>query len=183
MIASLKEDPLMKRITLLLAAVAILAGIVAVTSPASLHADDSATPIFVTTIPAGYRDWRLVSVSHEAGNLNSIGAVLGNDVTIKAYREGKLPFPDGAIIAALHYGHVPSAENNKVFGRPQSFVPGPPTNIQFMVKDSTKYAATGGWGFATFVHGKPAAAASMNSCFPCHNQAKATDLVFTRYAP
>ena len=104
-------------------------------------------------------------------------------MAIKAYREGKLPFPDGAIIAALHYGHVASAENNKVFGQAQSFVAGPPTNIQFMVKDSKKYAATGGWGFATFVDGKPAAAASMKSCFPCHSQAKATDLVFTHYAP
>jgi Cytochrome P460 len=172
----------MKGTTLPLVAVVILAGIIAFTA-ASLHADDPAAPIFVTKIPPGYRDWRLISVSHEAGKLNSIGAVLGNDVAIKAYREGKLPYPDGTIIAALHYGHVPSAENNKVFGQAQSFVPGPPTNIQFMVKDSTKYAATGGWGFATFVDGKPAAAASMKSCFPCHNQAKASDLVFTHYAP
>ena len=173
----------MKGISLLLVAVVILAGIVAFTAPAPLRAADSAAPIFVTKIPPGYRDWRLISVSHEAGNLNSIGAVLGNDVAIKAYREGKLPFPDGTIIAALHYGHVPSEENNKVFGQAQSFVPGPPTNIQFMVKDSTKYAATGGWGFATFIDGKPAAAASMKGCFPCHNQAKASDLVFTHYAP
>jgi hypothetical protein len=87
-----------------------------------------------------------VSSAHEAGKLNSIGAVLGNDVAIKAYRDGTLPFPDGTIVAALHYGHVPSAENNKVFGQAQSFVPGSPTNIQFMVKDSTKYArrAAGG---------------------------------------
>ena len=173
----------MKGITLLLVAVAILACTVAFTVPASLHAEDSAAPIFVTKIPPGYRDWRLISVAHEEGNLNSIGAVLGNDVAIKAYREGKLPFPDGTIVAALHYKHVPSEENNKVFGRVQSFVAGPPTNIQFMVKDSTKYAATGGWGFATFIDGKPADATSMKSCFPCHNQAKATDLVFTRYAP
>jgi hypothetical protein len=173
----------MKRIPLLLVAVVILAGIVALTVPASLHADDSAAPIFVTKIPPGYRDWKLISVAHEAGSLNSIGAVLGNNVAIKAYREAKLPFPDGTIIAALHYGHVPSAENNKVFGQAQSFVAGPATNIQFMVKDSTKYAATGGWGFATFIDGKPAAPASMKSCFPCHNQAKASDLVFTHYAP
>ena len=173
----------MKRITLLLMAVLLFAGIVAFMVPPSLHADDSAAPVFVTQIPPGYRDWRLISVAHEEGNLNSLGAVLGNDVAIKAYREGKLPFPDGAIIGALHYGHVPSAENNKVFGQAQSFVPGPSTNIQFMVKDSVKYAGTGGWGFATFVDGKPAAAASMKSCFPCHNKAKATDLVFTRYAP
>jgi hypothetical protein len=173
----------MKRITLLLVAVILLAGIVAFTGPAPLRADDSGTPIYVTKIPPGYRDWRLISVAHEEGNLHSIGAVLGNDVAVKAYREGKLPYPDGTIIAALHYGHVPSEENNKVFGQAQSFVAGPPTNIQFMVKDSAKYAATGGWGFATFIDGKPADAASMKSCFPCHNQAKASDLVFTRYAP
>jgi hypothetical protein len=173
----------MKNITLMLGAVAIVAGTVAFMAPASLHADNSAAPIFVTEIPAGYRDWKLISVSHEAGNLNSIGAVLGNDVAIKAYREGKLPYPDGTIIAALHYSHTASAENNKVFGQAQSFVAGNPTNIQFMVKDSVKYAATGGWGFATFVDGKPAPAASMQSCFPCHAKAKSTDLVFTRYAP
>jgi hypothetical protein len=173
----------MKRITLLLVAVVIPAGFMGFTVPAFLHADDSAAAVFVTKIPPGYRDWKLISVSHEAGNLNSIGAVLGNDAAIKAYREGKLPFPDGTIIAALHYGHVPSAENNKVFGQAQSFVPGPATNIQFMVKDSAKYAATGGWGFATFVDGKPAAAESMKGCFPCHNQTKASDLVFTHYAP
>src|SRR5271155_2173338 len=173
----------MKRITLLLVAVATLASVVFFSAPASGHADEEAAPIFGIKIPPGYRDWRLISVAHEEGSLNSFAAVLGNDVAIKAYREGKLPYPDGTIIAALHYGHVPSAENNKVFGQAQSFVAGPATNIQFMVKDSTKYAATGGWGFATFIDGKPAAAASMKSCFPCHNQAKATDLVFTHYAP
>jgi Cytochrome P460 len=173
----------MKGATSLLVAVVMLAGVIAFRAPASLRADGSAAPLFVTTIPPGYRDWRLISVAHEEGNLNSLGAILGNDVAIKAYRDKTLPFPDGTIIAALHYSHVPSAENNKVFGKAQSFVPGAQTNIQFMVKDSTKYAATGGWGFATFVDGKPAPAASMKSCFPCHNEAKTTDLVFTHYAP
>ncbi len=173
----------MKRNTYLLVAIAALAGVAGITVPASVHADEAGAPIFVTKIPPGYRDWRLISVAHEEGNLHSFAAVLGNDVAIKAYREGKLPFPDGSIIGALHYSHVPSEENNKVFGDPQSFVAGPPTNIQFMVKDSTKYAATGGWGFATFIGGKPSDAASMKSCFPCHSQIKARDLVFTRYAP
>ena len=81
---------------------------------------------------------------------------MGNDVAIKAYREAKLPFPDGAIIAALHWSHVSSEENNQVFGRSQSFVAGPSTNVQFMVKDAKKYATTGGWGFAHFnKDGKP----------------------------
>jgi hypothetical protein len=173
----------MRKISLPLAGVVILAGGVVFMAPASLHASDSAAPVFVTESPAGYRDWKLISVSHEAANLNSIGAVLGNDIAVNAYREKKLPFPDGTIIAALHYGHTPSPENNKVFGQAQSFVAGNPTNIQFMVKDSTKYAATGGWGFATFIDGKPAPAASMKSCFHCHSKANSTDLVFTRYAP
>ena len=68
---------------------------------------------------------------------------MGNDIAIKAYRAEKLPFPDGAIIAALHYRNIPSDENNEVFGKVQSFVPSAPTKIQFMVRDSTKYAATG----------------------------------------
>src|SRR2546425_12946337 len=116
----------MKRIAYLLVAVAAVAGVVAYTAPASGHADGEAAPSYGVKIPPGYRDWRLISVAHEEGNFNSFAAVLGNDVAIKAYREGKLPFPDGAIIAALHYGHVPSEENNKVFGRPQSFVAGAP---------------------------------------------------------
>ena len=126
---------------------------------------------------------RLTHEILEGLSANDLRAVLGNDVAIKAYREGKLPFPDGTILAALHYRNVPSEENNKVFGQAQSFVPGAPTNIQFMVKDSKKYAATGGWGFGHFADGKPGDAAFMKSCFPCHEKTKATDLVFTRYAP
>ena len=173
----------MKPKSALVITAATLAGAIAYLLTAAGQADESTAPVYVTTIPAGYRDWKVVSVAHEEGKLHSLGIVLGNDVAIKAYREGKLPFPDGSIIAALHYSHVPSDENNKVFGDKQSFVPGPPTNIQFMVKDSTKYAATGGWGFAHFQDGKPGDAAFMKSCFPCHEKAKATDLVFTRYAP
>jgi len=172
----------MKIIIFALVAIAAL-GVVACMGSAYGQSNEDAPPVFVTQIPSGYRDWRLISVAHEEGNLNSFAAVLGNDLAIKAYHEGKLPFPDGAIIAALHYSHTPSEENNKVFGRPQSFVPGTATNIQFMVKDSKKYAATGGWGFAHFKDGKPGDEAFMKTCFPCHNQAKARDLVFTRYAP
>ena len=172
----------MKVIAFWLVAVVTLAGVAAFTELAS-RADGEASPAFVTQIPARYRDWRLISVAHEEGNLNSFAAVLGNDVAVKAYREGKLPFPEGTIIAALHYSHAPSDENNKVFGRSQSFVAGPPTNIQFMVKDSKKYATTGGWGFAHFKDGEPGDGALMKTCFPCHNQAEARDLVFTRYAP
>jgi Cytochrome P460 len=173
----------MKRIIFLLVAVASLAGVVAFTVTASGHSDQEAAPIFGITIPPGYRDWKLISVAHEAGNLNDLRAVVGNDVAIKAYREGKLPFPDGTIIARLAWSYVPSEENNKVFGRDQSFVAGAATNVQFMVKDSKKYAATGGWGFAQFKDGKPDDTAQLKTCFPCHEPVKARDFVFTRYAP
>jgi Cytochrome P460 len=140
-------------------------------------------PVFVTEKPEGYREWKFISVAHEEGNLNSFASVLGNGIAISAYREGKLPFPDGAIIAPLHYRFVPSAENNKDFGRDQSFVAGAPTNVQFMIKDSKKYAATGGWGFGHFNNdGKPVDHAFMKTCFPCHQKIKDRDLVFTRYA-
>jgi hypothetical protein len=174
----------MRRIVFVLVAGVALAGVVASMAPASGQADGEAAPIFGVKIPPGYRDWRLISVAHEEGNLNDLRAILGNDVAIKAYREGKLPFPDGTIIARLAWSYVPSEENNKVFGRPQSFVAGAPTNgVQFMVKDSRKYASTGGWGFAQFNDGKPADEAVHNTCFSCHEPVKARDFVFTRYAP
>ena len=174
----------MKRITLLIIAIGTLAGVVALTTRAARHAQQADTTTFVTEKPAGYREWKFISVAHEEGNLNSFASILGNDVTITAYREGKLPFPDGAVIAALHYRFVPSAENNKAFGRDQSFVAGAPTNVQFMVKDSKKYAATGGWGFGHFnSDGKPVDNAFMKTCFPCHQKITEHDLVFTRYAP
>jgi hypothetical protein len=176
------KDVAMKQISLVIAVVTV-AGVVASSAPASRPADQEAAPIFGITIPPGYRDWKLISVAHEEGNLNDLRALLGNDVAIKAYREGKLPFPDGTIIARLAWSYVPSEENNKVFGRAQSFVAGDATNVQFMVKDSRKYAATGGWGFAQFKDGKPADEALLKTCFPCHEPVKARDFVFTHYAP
>ena len=85
----------MRRIVFVLVAVGALAGVVAYMAPASGQADGEAAPIFGVKIPPGYRDWRLISVAHEEGNLNDLRAILGNDVAIKAYREGQLPYPDG----------------------------------------------------------------------------------------
>ena len=170
------------KLSALTAASATLAGVVAFTAPPSGAGDEKA-PIFVTRIPAGYRDWRLISVAREEGTLDDIRAVLGNDKAIRSYREKKLPFPDGTIIARLAWRYDPSEENNKVFGRPQSFVAGAPKNgVQFMVKDSKKYAATGGWGYAQFDDRKPADEAVLKTCHPCHQAIKARDFVFTRYA-
>ena len=57
------------------------------------------------------------------------------------------------------------------------------TNVQLMAKDSIKYAATGGWGFAQFNDGKPVDAAGLGGCYACHVPVKGRDFVFTRYAP
>jgi len=112
----------MKLIAFALVGVATLAGVVAFTAPV---ANQEGVPVFVTNIPPGYRDWRLISVAHEEGNLHSFSAVLGNDLAIQAYREGKIPFPDGAIIAALHYRHVPSEETTKSLAKPNLSYPAP----------------------------------------------------------
>ena len=176
-------------------AVALVAGAAAIilvfggalNAPAAEQVDQqAATPIFVKEIPAGYRDWKVVTASHEAGDLNDIRAVLGNDIAIKAYRENKLPFPEGAIIGRIAWSYVPSEENNKTFGKEQSFVAGSPTEayLQFMVKDSKKYAATGGWGYSSFDQNlKPTDEKLMQSCFPCHQAIKDRDFIFSRYTP
>ena len=175
----------MKRIIFLLVAVATLAGVIADTAPASGHADGGAAPIYGIRIPPGYRDWRLISVAREEGNLDDLRAILGNDVAIEAYRQGRLPYPDGTIVARLAWSHHPLEESSAAFGRPQSFVAGAPKNgVQFMVKDSKKYASTGGWGYSHFDDGKPLTdRAALQSCFDCHQAFKDRDFVFTHYAP
>src|SRR5262245_42297449 len=166
-----------------LSALAAIAVVVGFTVLAAEGTDDVTSPIFLTEVPEGYRDFSLIAVSRlTSGNGSSqLRAELGNDVAIKAYREGKLPFPDGAIIAALHWNEVSSEDNNKVLAKGfpgagiQSFVPGSGVNVQFMVKDSKKYAATGGWGFGDFTNGKPGNEKLMKTCFACHLPAKDHD--------
>jgi Cytochrome P460 len=151
-------------------------------------AQSNASPIYGVTIPAGYRDWKLIAVANLATDkIDQLRAQLGNEKAIKAFEEGKIPFPDGTIIAALHWNRVRSEDNDKVLAGPfpgaQSFVVGSAANVQFMVKDSKRYAATGGWGFADFKDGKPGNEALHETCFLCHQPAKAHDYVFTHYAP
>jgi hypothetical protein len=152
-------------------------------SPSVTSADDNASPIYRVTIPAGYRQWELIAPSHEA-ILDELRGILGNDVAMKAYRERALPFPDGTILAKVAWKHVPSVQDNGALGKFQAFVPGHATTVQIMIKDSQKYASTGGWGFGRFINGKPVDEAQHKTCFPCHSAfAKEHDFVFTRYAP
>src|ERR1700716_1564472 len=149
-----------------LVAAAALAGMLAYTTQASGQAGGAAAPVFGIELPPGYREWRLISVAHEEGKLNDLRAILGNDVAITASREGLLPFPDGTIIARLAWSYDPLEESSKAFGRPQTWAAGPPKNgVQFMVKDSRKYASTGGWGFAQFDAGNPPASGAKHLLF------------------
>jgi hypothetical protein len=151
-------------------------------------AQSNASPIYGVTIPDGYRDWKLIALNTlTTDKIDQLRAQLGNEIAIKAFKEGTIPFPDGAIIATLHWNRVRSEDNDKAFAGSfpgaQSFVIGSTANVQFMVKDSKRYAATGGWGFADFMDGKPGNEALHETCFPCHQPLKAQDYVFTRYAP
>ncbi|TXN23954.1 MULTISPECIES: cytochrome P460 family protein [Methylobacterium] len=147
--------------------------------------DAETEPGRISELPEGYRSFELISVAHEAGSLNDIRAILGNDIAMSAYRSGKRPFPDGSVIVRLAYKYVSSEQNNEVFGQQQSFIAGDPTNIQVDAKDSKKWPTTGGWGFGQFVNGKSDPnSQSVQTCFACHNRLDSPrDLVFTNYAP
>jgi hypothetical protein len=179
------KERLMTRVVPLLAAfVPVAALMTGATISHGSAGDGSAAAIAAGKLPAGYRDWRLISVAREEGDLDDIRAVLGNDIAIDAYRANRQPFPDGTIIARLAWSYDSAEENNKSFGREQSFVAGHPKNgVQFMVKDTTRYASTGGWLYAQFDDGTPVKdEKQIRACFVCHQAITDRDYVFTRYA-
>ena len=152
-------------------------------APAARRTDVPCAPL-AGELPPDYRDWRLVSVAREEGELDDIRAVLGNDAAIRAFREGRRPFPDGAMLVRLAWSYDSSRENDAAFGRRQSFVAGHPKNgVQLMVKDSVEHAPTGGWEYAQFEDGGPLRdAALIRRCSTCHEAVADRDSVFTRYA-
>ncbi len=153
-------------------------GIAASQSAPTVAPPENASPIYGVTIPEGYRDWRFIAPAQEAPPLDELRAVLGNDIAIDAYKKGILPFPDGSILVKLAYKRKQSTEFAP------ATVPGTPTTVQVMVKDSKKYPDSHGWGFGRFVNGKPVDIAQHETCLSCHvGNVKDHDYVFTRYAP
>ena len=180
-----------------LAAMVVMVTIPTFVTPSSGAADDAA-PIYGINIPQGYRDWPMISLARVGAPINDLRGKFGNDIAMRAFRDGTRPFPDGTIIARLAYKAMVSEDNNKAFRLAignklspeeaekllnESVVAGDQVNVQFMVKDSRKYAASGGWGFAEFTNGKPSPEAVHKNCFACHTPAKDLDFVFTRYSP
>jgi hypothetical protein len=132
------------------------------------------------TLPEGYKDWRIISVSHRTDN-NTMRAIVGNDKAVEAARKGETnPWPDGAILGKL----VWKAEIDANWAA--ATVPGKFVHAEFMLKEAKKYEATGGWGFARWLgedqkpYGKDAG--FVQECFACHTPVKGNDYVFTHPA-
>lgn len=137
----------------------------------------------------GYEAWQVVSISHD-GPL--MAAIMANPVMIQAYLDGVpgngKPFPDGAKMAKIHW------TPKKMETWPAATVPGTQHDVDFMVKDSKRFADSGGWGYAVFEYDaasdtfrpgttadKPPQANDAKCGFACHTTVKTRDYVFTDY--
>jgi hypothetical protein len=137
----------------------------------------------------GYEAWQTISISR---NEKVVAVILGNPAMIDAYRAGfpanGKPVPDGAKMAKIHWAPKP----NEFF--PDATVPGKLVNVDFMVKDSKRFADSGGWGYAVFDYddasktftpgtsaGMPPQGNDARCGFACHTRAKTKDYVFTEY--
>src|ERR1700722_2842885 len=137
----------------------------------------------------GYETWQVVSISHD-GDL--IAAILANPAMIEAYGAGipgnGKPFPDGAKMAKVHW----NPKQLETF--PAALVPASQHVVDLMVKDSKRFADSGGWGYAVFEYDaasgtfrpgnltdKPPQANDAKCGFPCHTIVQTRDYVFTDY--
>src|SRR5258706_11438109 len=92
-----------RQIAFSVAAIASVA-VVASVATTSGRAEEEAAPIYGVKVPAGYRDWKLIAMDHLViGKVDQLRAQFGNEIAIKTFKEGKVPFPDGTIIAAQHW--------------------------------------------------------------------------------
>jgi hypothetical protein len=170
-----EKENAMRHLATTVVALLAAAGVLFPAFPTAIGADIAVAPTGVT-IPKGYRNWQVVAPS-QRDDKNEIRVILGNNIAMKALRAKQLPFPDGAILAKLAWKRVKSVEFDN------TFVPGEPPRIEFMVKDAKKYSTTGGWGFGRFVNGAPADEKEHGTCWTCHEaNVKGNDFVFTRYA-
>jgi Cytochrome P460 len=137
----------------------------------------------------GYERWQLVSLSH---NDKLVAAILANPVMIDAYQAGVpgngQPFPNGSKMAKIHW----KPKKQEQF--PNTTVPGTQHDVDFMVKDSSRFADDGGWGYAVFkydaasdtftpgtLNDQPPQANDAKCGVACHTIVKTQDYVFTEY--
>jgi Cytochrome P460 len=127
--------------------VAAVAGFIASTPLAATGAEGEGSPIYGVTTPAGYRQWEVIAPSQEAGSLDELRVILGNTISMKAYREGTIPFPDGAILAKVAWKRVPSIGDDVALGSPQAFVSGAATTVKIMGQRLKEIRNDGWLGF------------------------------------
>jgi hypothetical protein len=157
----------------------------------------SAQDKYAVTVPGGlamaefrgYETWQTIAISH---NDTVMAVILGNPAMIDAYKAGipanGKPFPDGAKMAKIHW----APKQHAFF--PDTTVPGALQNVDFMVKDSRRFADGGGWGYAVFDYnaasdtftagtkaGTPPQGDDARCGVACHTRAKAKDYVFTEF--
>jgi Cytochrome P460 len=138
----------------------------------------------------GYEGWQTISLSH---NGPMLAVILGNPAMIDAYKAGipgnGKPFPDGAKMAKIHWT---AKKNETAPGQP--LVAGPLHDIDFMVKDSKRFADSNGWGYGQFEYDaasdsfrpgttadQPPQGNDAKCGAACHTVAAKTDYVFTEY--
>ncbi|MGZ5008191.1 MAG: cytochrome P460 family protein [Methylobacter sp.] len=142
---------------------------------ATAAAENKSAESVVKPVHGKYIDWRLLGVSHREDK-KTLRAILANDIAIEAARNDQIkPWPDGSILAKVVWKE--STHPNW----PQAIVPGEFASAEAMVKDSAKYAGTGGWGFGRWENGKLVMheEAKAKECFACHSPMKYNDYVYT----
>jgi hypothetical protein len=182
----------MKRV--LLTGITIMAVTVAVLGGSAISAQDKYTLEIQGGLAfaefRGYESWPVIAVSENGG---LIAVIMGNSVMIDALKEGVpdngKPFPDGAKMAKVHW----TPKKQEAYpGQPM--VPGTQHDVDFMVKDSKRFADSGGWGYAVFeydaasdafrpgnLNDMPPQANDAKCGYACHTVIKRRDYVFTEY--
>jgi hypothetical protein len=175
-------------------AILIIAAVVAVVGGRAISAEDK----YTLQVPGGlafsefrgYEGWSVIAISENGGH---IAVIMGNPAMIDAYKEGVpgngKPFPDGARMAKIHW--IPKKQETYP-GQPT--VPGTQHDVDFMVKDSKRFADSGGWGYAEFeynaasdtfrpgnLNDEPPQANDAKCGYACHTIVQTRDYVFTEY--
>lgn len=122
-----------------------------------------------------YKNWTAISATERFDN-HSMRLILGNDVAIAAAESGRTnPWPDGTALAKVAWA---AAVDDDALVRPQNFI-----QVELMQKDSRKYAATRGWGWARWRGSDLAPYGSTaeftNECVNCHLPVSSHDYVYT----
>ena len=180
-----------------IAGVSLAVSMLAVLSGRAIYAQDAGQAKYTVRVPnglafsefKGYESWQAVSLSR---NEKLVAVILANPVMIKAYQSGipgnGKPFPDGSKMAKIHWNP------KKLETFPSAMVPASLHDVDFMVRDSKRFADSGGWGWAAFKYDaasdtfkpftladQPPQGNDAKCGLACHTIVKTRDYVFTDY--